>query len=253
MINPNIYIFPQLSDNYGYLIKKPHAKEAIIVDPSDFKMCEKILELNDCNLSHILITHHHSDHISAVDDLKKKFNSVVLGNKRDTKIPTPDIGVNHNDVIEILDNKYKIISTPGHTMEHICYFDIENKILFAGDTLFSLGCGRMFEGTPELFWKSILEIKKLPNETKIYCGHEYTLNNFKFALSIDPKNEDLTEYGKWIKKQCMESRPTMPCELDKELKINPFIRCDDSYFFDLYKTQDPIEVFKRMRQAKDNF
>ena len=253
MQRPNIYIFPQLSDNYGYLIKIPHAREAAIVDPSDLEMCEKILDLNDCTLSHILLTHHHDDHIAAVEDLRKKYGSKVIGYELDKQLPQLDIAVKENEELSLFGNIYKIISTPGHTMQHICYFNIDFSLLFSGDTLFSLGCGRMFEGTPKLFWESLSKIKQLPPETKIYCGHEYTLNNLKFALSIDPENEDLKKYGAWINKQNIDSRPTIPFELSKELKINPFLRCDDNYFFELYQSEDPIEIFKKMRQAKDNF
>ena len=253
MQRPNIYIFPQLSDNYGYLIKTPHAREAAIVDPSDLEMCEKILDLNDCTLSHILLTHHHDDHIAAVEDLRKKYGSKVIGYELDKQLPQLDITVKENEELSLFGNIYKIISTPGHTMQHICYFNIDFSLLFSGDTLFSLGCGRMFEGTPQLFWESLSKIKKLPPETKIYCGHEYTLNNLKFALSIDPENEDLKKSKDWINKQYINSRPTMPSELSSELKVNPFMRCDDLYFSNFYKSKDPIEVFRKMREAKDNF
>jgi|TARA_B110000114_G_C15096401_1_gene401734 hydroxyacylglutathione hydrolase len=253
MQKPNIYLFPQLSDNYGYLIKLPHAKEAAIVDPSDLEMCEKILHLNDCSLSHILLTHHHDDHTAAVNDLKKKYNSKVIGHNLDDKLPNVDISVKADEEISIFDNTYKIISTPGHTMQHICYFNKDFSILFAGDTLFSLGCGRMFEGTPELFWKSLKILKRLPKETLVYCGHEYTYSNLLFALSIDPENKDLSEHGKWIKKQCVDARPTLPTKLQKELNLNPFLRCDNEVFKKLYNSDDPIEVFSKMRSAKDNF
>ena len=229
MQKPNIYLFPQLSDNYGYLIKLPHAKEAAIVDPSDLEMCEKILHLNDCSLSHILLTHHHDDHTAAVNDLKKKYNSKVIGHNLDDKLPNVDISVKADEEISIFDNTYKIISTPGHTMQHICYFNKDFSILFAGDTLFSLGCGRMFE------------------------GNEYTYSNLLFALSIDPENKDLSEHGKWIKKQCVDARPTLPTKLQKELNLNPFLRCDNEVFKKLYNSDDPIEVFSKMRSAKDNF
>ena len=253
MQKPNIYLFPQLSDNYGYLVKLPHAKEAAIVDPSDLEMCEKILDLNDCSLSHILLTHHHDDHTAAVEDLKKKYKAKVIGHELDDQLPNVDITVKSNQEITIFGNTYKIISTPGHTMQHICYFNQDYSILFAGDTLFSLGCGRMFEGTPELFWQSLSILKKLPKETLIYCGHEYTHSNLLFALSIDPENEDLITCGKWIEKQVLDARPTLPTELQKELSLNPFLRCEEKVFQKLYNSEDPVEVFRKMRLAKDNF
>ena len=253
MLKPNIYLFPQLEDNYGYLIKNPHATEGILVDPSDLKMCLKILELNDCKATHILLTHHHDDHIAAVQDLKNKFQSIVVGYENDNNIPQPDLKVIDEEIFEIHHNKFKVIHTPGHTLQHINYFMPDYNILFSGDTLFSIGCGRMFEGTPEVFWESLLKIKQLPEETTIYCGHEYTLSNVKFALSIYPDNQDLQKYANWVENQEEEHRPTLPTKLLDQLKCNPFLQCDHEHFQKLYKSIDPIEVFGQMRKAKDNF
>ena len=253
MLKPNIYLFPQLEDNYGYLIKNPHATEGILVDPSDLKMCLKILELNDCKATHILLTHHHEDHIAAVQDLKNKFQSIVVGYENDKNIPEPDLKVKDEEIFEINQNKFKVIHTPGHTLQHINYFMPDFNILFSGDTLFSIGCGRMFEGTPEVFWESLLKLKQLPKETTIYCGHEYTLSNVKFALSINPENPDLQKYADWVKHQEEEHRPTLPTKLLDQLKCNPFLQCDYEYFQKLYESTDPIEVFGQMRKAKDNF
>ena len=253
MLKPNIYLFPQLEDNYGYLIKNPHATEGILVDPSDLKMCLKILELNDCKATHILLTHHHDDHIAAVQDLKNKFQSIVVGYENDKDIPEPDLKVKDEEIFEIYQNKFKVIHTPGHTLQHINYFMPDYNILFSGDTLFSIGCGRMFEGTPEVFWESLSKIKQLPEETTIYCGHEYTLSNVRFALSIHPDNQDLQKYANWVENQEEEHRPTLPTKLLDQLKCNPFLQCDHEHFQKLYKSTDPIEVFGKMRKAKDNF
>ena len=253
MVRPNIYLFPQLEDNYGYLIKNPHATEGILVDPSDLEMCLKILELNDCSPTHILLTHHHDDHIGAVQDLKNKFQSIIIGFEHDKKIPQPDLFVKDEEIIEIHQNKFKVLHTPGHTLQHVNYFILEHNILFSGDTLFSMGCGRMFEGTPELFWQSLSKIKKLPEDTTIYCGHEYTLSNVKFALSIHPENQDLHKYALWTEHQEKEHRPTIPTKLIDQLKCNPFLQCDSPHFQELYKSTDATEVFGKMRKAKDNF
>ena len=253
MLKPNVYLFPQLDDNYGYLIKNPHAKEGILVDPSDLKMCLKILELNDCKATHIFLTHHHDDHIAAVQDLKNKFQSKVVGYENDKNIPQPDLKVKDEEVFEIHQNKFKVIHTPGHTLQHINYFMPDCNIFFSGDTLFSIGCGRMFEGTAEVFWESLSKIKQLPEDTTIYCGHEYTLSNVKFALSINPHNPDLQKYANWVKHQEEEHRPTLPTKLLDQLKCNPFLQCDHEHFQKLYKSTDPIEVFSQMRKAKDNF
>ena len=253
MARPNVYLFPQLEDNYGYLIKNPHATEGILVDPSDLEMCLKILELNDCSPTHILLTHHHDDHIGAVQDLKNKFQSIIVGFEHDKKIPQPDLFVKDEEIIEIHQNKFKVLHTPGHTLQHVNYFILEHNILFSGDTLFSMGCGRMFEGTPELFWQSLSKIKKLPEDTTIYCGHEYTLSNVKFALSIHPENQDLQKYALWTEHQEKEHRPTIPAKLIDQIKCNPFLQCDSPHFQELYKSTDATEVFGKMRKAKDNF
>ena len=253
MVRPNVYLFPQLEDNYGYLIKNPHATEGVLIDPSDLEMCLKILELNDCSPTHILLTHHHDDHIAAVQDLKNKFQSIIVGFEHDKKIPQPDLRVKDDEIFEIHQNKFKVIHTPGHTLQHINYFMPEHNILFSGDTLFSMGCGRMFEGTPEVFWQSLSKIKQLPDNTTIYCGHEYTLSNVKFALSIHPENQDLQKYALWTEHQEKEHRPTIPTKLIDQLKCNPFLQCDSPHFQELYKSTDATEVFGKMRKAKDNF
>ena len=253
MVRPNVYLFPQLEDNYGYLIKNPHATEGVLVDPSDLEMCLKILELNDCSPTHILLTHHHDDHIAAVQDLKNKFQSIIVGFEHDEKIPQPDLRVKDDEIFEIHQNKFKVIHTPDHTLQHINYFMPEHNILFSGDTLFSMGCGRMFEGTPEVFWQSLSKIKQLPDNTTIYCGHEYTLSNVKFALSIYPENQDLHKYALWTDHQEKEHRPTIPTKLIDQLKCNPFLQCDSPHFQELYKSTDATEVFGKMRKAKDNF
>ena len=253
MPKPNVYLFPQWEDNYGYLIKEPHASEGILVDPCDLEMCLKILELNDCNASHVLLTHHHDDHVAAVGDIKKKFNSTIIGYDKDNQIPSPDMSVQNDEVFELLGNKYHLIHTPGHTLQHVNYFMPDHNILFSGDTLFNVGCGRMFEGTPEGYWESLSKIKALPSDTKIYCGHEYTLANINFALSIDPNNQDLVKLSKWAAHREKEHRPTIPTTLSEQLLSNPFLRCDSDYFLNHYKCQNPVDVFAKMRSGKDSF
>ena len=253
MQKPNVYLFPQLDDNYGYLIKNPHETKGVLVDPSELDMCLKILELNDCSASHIIITHHHDDHIGAVNEIKSRFKSLVIGYKNDSKIPKPDKEVEDQEIFEIHGNEYKVIHTPGHTLQHINYFMLKHNILFSGDTLFSIGCGRMFEGNPEVFWNSLSKLKQLPEDTKVYCGHEYTMANLKFALNIDPDNEKLNEYYKWASHQEKEHRPTIPTTLSDQLLCNPFLRCDTDQFMKFFDTQDATEVFAKMRSAKDNF
>ena len=163
MPKPNVYLFPQWEDNYGYLIKEPHASEGILVDPCDLEMCLKILELNDCNASHILLTHHHDDHVAAVGDIKKKFNSTIVGYVKDTQIPSPDMSVENDEVFELLGNKYHIIHTPGHTPGSLSFWFEEYKTLIAGDTLFQGSIGRT-DLPGGNFEKIVTSIKE-----RIYC------------------------------------------------------------------------------------
>ena len=258
MQKPNVYLFPQLDDNYGYLIKNPHETKGVLVDPSDLSMCLKILELNDCVASHILITHHHDDHIAAVGEIKSKFNSLVIGYKNDSKIPKPDKEVVDHETFEILGNEYKVIHTPGHTLQHINFFMPQHNILFSGDTLFSIGCGRMFEGTPEVFWDSLCKIKQLPKDTKIYCGHEYTLSNLKFAIEADSSNKDLIKEYEQIKKLRNIDCPSLPSTLDRELKVNPFLRYDNYSIKNKIKKEfgisgNGLDIFTALRKWKDSF
>ena len=200
-----------------------------------------------------LLTHHHDDHVAAVGDIKKKFNSTIVGYVKDTQIPSPDMSVQNDEVFELLGSKYHLIHTPGHTLHHVNYFMPDHNILFSGDTLFNVGCGRMFEGTPEGYWESLSKIKALPSDTKIYCGHEYTLANINFALSIDPNNQDLIKLSKWAAHREKEHRPTIPATLSEQLLSNPFLRCDSDYFLNHYKCQNPVDVFAKMRSGKDSF
>ena len=200
MARPNVYLFPQLEDNYGYLIKNPHATEGILVDPSDLDMCLKILELNDCSPTHILLTHHHDDHIAAVQDLKNKFQSIIVGYEHDKKIPQPDILVKDEEIFEIQQNKFKVIHTPGHTLQHVNYFILEHNILFSGDTLFSMGCGRMFEGTPEVFWQSLSKIKQLPDNLYFtdVNGEQFKKSDGNQGIIVGPESgftsQELNEF-----------------------------------------------------------
>ena len=163
------------------------------------------------------------------------------------------MSVQNDEVFELLGNKYHLIHTPGHTLQHVNYFMPDHNILFSGDTLFNVGCGRMFEGTPEGYWESLSKIKALPSDTKIYCGHEYTLANINFALSIDPNNQDLIKLSKWAAHREKEHRPTIPTTLSEQLLSNPFLRCDSEYFLNHYKCQNPVDVFAKMRSGKDSF
>ena len=187
-----IEIIPCLQDNYSYLIIDKTNNSACVIDPSEPGPIINFINKNNIKLEYILNTHHHFDHIGGNEELKKKFGSTILGFKEDShRIPKIDILLEDNQIWRAKNFTAQIIHIPGHTSGHICFHFFNEKLAFTGDTLFSLGCGRIFEGTYEEMFRSLNKIKSLPMETKIYCGHEYTLNNSKFCIKHDPKNEKL--------------------------------------------------------------
>ena len=237
-----VEIIPCLQDNYSYLIIDEDKLEACVVDPSEAKPIIDYLRGKNINLKYILNTHHHYDHIGGNTELKKKFGSVVLGFNGDAKrIPEIDILLKDNEIWNSGNFKAKIIHIPGHTLGHICFYFFDENLLFTGDTLFSLGCGRIFEGTYEQMYDSLNKLKSLPKETKIYCGHEYTLNNSKFCLEHDSENSSLLKKIEFIKKQRNNNLPTIPSTLQDEIDCNIFLRAND------------LKTFSKLRDLKDNF
>ena len=187
-----VEIISCLQDNYSYLIIDETNNSACIVDPSEASPVIDYLKNKNINLKYILNTHHHFDHIGGNKELKKKYNSIVVGFKHDSeRIPEIDICLEDNEIWKRDNFVAKIIHVPGHTKSHICFHFYKDKLLFTGDTLFSLGCGRIFEGTYEQMFSSLNRIKAMPLDTQIYCGHEYTLNNSKFCIKHDSENLNL--------------------------------------------------------------
>ena len=237
----DIEIIPCLSDNYSYLIYEKISKMVAIVDPSEFKACDNIINKYK-KLDFILNTHHHADHVDGNLKLKKKYNSQVIGFDGDKKrIPGIDITLNDNQEFKIGNLVFKIIFIPGHTKGHISFYFERENVIFTGDTLFSLGCGRIFEGTYKQMFNSLNKIKGLPIDTEIYCGHEYTLQNANFCLANDPKNSKLIEKISKIKKKLENNLPTIPTTLAEEIECNIFLKAKD------------LESFSKLRDLKDNF
>tara|TARA_Y100000590_G_C15624660_1_gene978892 strand:+ start:635 stop:1396 length:762 start_codon:yes stop_codon:yes gene_type:complete len=247
---------PCLIDNYAYIIFDNNSKTTAVVDPSESKPIISFLEKKKLKLNYILNTHHHFDHIGGNIDLKKKYNSKVLGFEGDkNRIPGIDITIKDKEIWTFGNSTVKVFHIPGHTSGHICFFFEKEKILFTGDTLFSLGCGRIFEGTHEQMFNSLNKIKKLPRDTKIYCGHEYTYKNAEFCMKYDIDNIDLKNKLEKIKKLRSKNLPTIPSNLNDELKANIFLRCNEK---DLkiklnMQNQEDFKVFKKVRDLKDNF
>ena len=237
-----IEIIPCLQDNYSYIIIDPKNKNTCVVDPSESEPIINFLEKNNLQLNYILNTHHHYDHVGGNNKLKKKYNAKVVGFSDDYKrIPEIDILLKDKEVWKEGNFEVKIIHIPGHTLGHICFYFYKENILFTGDTLFSLGCGRIFEGTYLQMFESLNKLKTLPLHTKIFCGHEYTLQNSKFCLMHDANNENLKKKIIEIKKKLNNNLPTIPSTIKEELDCNIFLKADS------------LQTFSKLRDLKDNF
>ena len=251
-----IEIIKCLQDNYSYLIINEKSKSACVVDPSEAEPVIDFIEKNNINLKFILNTHHHFDHIGGNKDLKKKYNSKVVGFSGDKeRIPEIDIILKDKEIWKEEKFEAKIFHIPGHTSGHICFNFFNEKLLFTGDTLFSLGCGRIFEGTCEQMFNSLNLITTFPKKTKIFCGHEYTLKNSEFCLMYDKDNEKLKQKILFNKKKIKEGLPTIPSTLGEELDMNIFLRSDQK---DIQRNlnlinSSPLETFSKLRDLKDNF
>ena len=237
-----VEIISCLQDNYSYLIIDETNNLACVVDPSEARPIIDYLKNKNINLKYILNTHHHFDHVGGNEELKKKYNAIVVGYKHDSeRIPEIDILLEDNEIWERDNFIAKIIHVPGHTKGHICFNFYKEKLLFTGDTLFSLGCGKIFEGTYEQMFNSLKKIKALPLDTKIFCGHEYTLNNSKFCIKYDNENLSLQKKIQDIEIKLNDSLPTIPSTLKEELDCNIFLRAKD------------LKTFSKLRDLKDNF
>ena len=251
-----INIIPCLHDNYSYVIQDSETGIIGVVDPSEFKPINSFIEKNSNKIDFILNTHHHFDHTGGNLELKKKYNCKVVGSSKDEKrIPGIDIKLKHNDIFKFGNIKFKIILVPGHTSGHICFHSDLEKIIFTGDTLFSLGCGRVFEGTYSQMLNSLNEIKNLPKNTNIYFGHEYTKKNLDFCLKIESNNHYLEGKKNWVSLKVNKKEPTLPVTIEDELNTNIFLRCDvPSVKKSLgMETSSELEIFKKLRDLKDSF
>jgi hydroxyacylglutathione hydrolase len=250
-----IEIIKCLNDNYSYLIFEEETDTVSIVDPSEFVSCDKVIKKYK-RLDYILNTHHHADHVDGNIELKKKYNSKILGYHDDKdRIPGIDILLKDCQIQKIGNLVFKTIFIPGHTKGHIAFHFKDEKIIFTGDTLFSLGCGRVFEGTHLDMFNSLNKLKILPLETKVYCGHEYTKSNLNFCLKYDPNNLSLKEKSIKVNSKMKNNLPTIPTTIGEELKTNIFLRLDDSDIRKVLNLKDSSnqEVFSKLRDLKDVF
>ena len=251
-----IIIIPCLNDNYSYLIHDQISNTVAIVDPSEFIPCDTIISKNYKKLDFILNTHHHYDHVGGNEELKKKYNSKVLGFENDkNRIPQIDTVLKDNQEFKIGTLNFTTIFIPGHTRGHVAFYFKKERVVFSGDTLFSLGCGRVFEGTYKQMFQSLNKLKNLPGETKVYCGHEYTFKNLEFCLKFNPNNDFLKKKKDDIKLSLKNKKPTIPSTIADEIKANIFFRVNDpdvKKAINLENSPD-IEIFTKLRDLKDNF
>jgi hydroxyacylglutathione hydrolase len=249
-----IRIFTCLTDNFGYLIHDDATKATASIDAPEAGPIVKALEREGWKLTDILITHYHGDHVGGVAELKQKYGCrVVAPHDKSAHIANVDARVANGDVVKVGNLLARVLETPGHTLDHISYVFDSEKTLFAADTLFSIGCGRVFEGNYPMMWDSLLKLRALPDDFRLYCGHEYTAANVKFALSVEPDNPALKARADEVTRLRAEGKPTIPTLLGEEKKANVFLRADNpSVAAKLHlKGASASEVFKELRERKN--
>jgi hydroxyacylglutathione hydrolase len=245
-----------LKDNYVYLLRDPATAATAVVDPSEAKPVLAALQEKGWRLTHILNTHHHWDHTGGNVELKQATGALIVGPRADRdRIPEIDVDVAEGETYSVGGQTARVYDVPGHTRGHIAFWFEGSRALFCGDTLFTLGCGRLFEGTPEQMWKSLSKLRPLPAETRVYCGHEYTQANARFAVTLEPDNAALAERSRRIDALRAEGKPTVPGTMGEELATNPFLRADQPELQQAMGLagRDPVAVFAEIRGRKDKF
>jgi hydroxyacylglutathione hydrolase len=252
----NIHLVPCLNDNYAYLVHEPATGSVAVVDPSEAAPVMDALKAHGLKLTHILNTHHHFDHTGGNLELKEKTGSKIIGPRADAeRIPGIDLAVGEGDLVAVGTAIARVFDIPAHTKGHIAFWFEADKAVFTGDTMFAMGCGRLFEGTPAQMWSSLSKLARLPADTRVYCGHEYTQSNGRFALSLEPENPDLVARMKEVNDLREKGLPTIPSTIGIELKTNPFLRPSSAALRKslALESADVVEVFAETRRRKDTF
>jgi hydroxyacylglutathione hydrolase len=249
-------LFLCLKDNFGVLVHDPESGATAAIDAPEAAPIEAALKRTGWRLTDILVTHHHHDHTGGIEELKDNYHCrVVAPHAEASGIPGVDETVRENDAVEVGGLKAHVIETPGHTSGHISNWFDADALVFAGDTLFSIGCGRVIEGTPAMMWESLKKLRALPGQTRIFCGHEYTQSNIRFAQTIEPDNTALIARAAEVAEQIAHQQPTIPTTIDAERAANPFLRADLPELADAVGMpgRPPAEVFAEIRERKNKF
>lgn len=256
MAELEIVRIPALRDNYLWLARDPATKATAVIDPAEAEPVMAELKARGWRLTHILNTHHHADHVGGNVALKAATGCTIVGPRADAaRIPGIDVEVGDGDTYRLGDAEAHVFDVPGHTRGHIAYWFPESRALFCGDTIFALGCGRLFEGTPAQMWSSISKLRRLPPDTRVYCAHEYTQSNARFALTVEPTNKALVARAEEIDAKRAKGEPTVPSTLAEEVATNPFLRADRPELLAAAGLEglDPVAAFGEVRRRKDKF
>ena len=250
------YLFKCLQDNYGVLLHDPASGATASIDAPEAAPVEAALKQKGWRLTHILVTHHHNDHTAGIAALKEKYQCRVVAPKAEAaRTPLVDESLVEGDIVKVGNLTARVLETPGHTAGHISYVLDADNLAFVGDTLFAIGCGRVIEGTHEMMWNSLLKLRALPDQTRFYCGHEYTRANIKFALTIEPKNAALLARAQEADQLLAAGKPTIPGTIGAEKAANPFLRADVPEVAAALGLagKKPAEVFAEIRERKNKF
>lgn len=247
---------PARSDNFAVLLHDPESGQTASIDAPDAAPIQAELESRGWTLTHILVTHKHVDHVEGIPALKSASGCTVIGPQKSAdEVGLYDQTVKEGDQFEFSGHPVRVLETPGHTLDHVSFHFPDDGLAFCGDTLFAVGCGRVFEGTPPMMWESLLKLRALPDETIVYCGHEYTQANARFAITVDPGNQALSERCEEIDRLRAAGEPTLPTTIGRERETNPFLRADRADLAGAVglSGDDPVRVFAEIRGRKDNF
>jgi hydroxyacylglutathione hydrolase len=245
-----------LQDNYGVLIHDSASGSTAAIDAPEAAAVEAALQATGWRLTDILVTHHHNDHTAGIADLKQRHNCrVVVPRKEAGRVPLGDATAGEGDTVNVGQLSARVLDTPGHTAGHISYWFEADKLAFVGDTLFSIGCGRLLEGDPAMMWRSLTKLRELPEDTSVYCGHEYTASNIAYARTVDPQNRALQARAEEVAALRADKKPTLPTTIGAEKAANPFLRADvPSLAAGIGMTgKSSVDVFATLRSGKDSF